>query len=896
MKLFFLVIISSFSFFTCRAQKPSIDSSVYGRWPTASKPVISNNGKYTGFRNSFFNGSKLNYDFVVKSVTDDWEIKLNGVYDGIFTSDNSKLLLRHQGDSVGLLDLKSKSIEYLSNISRFEVVRSIGSDLLLYFINSKFGVANFMNLRTGKIWTIPSIGPFWTSPDKHHLIYQSLDSNSDHSRTVFWMDFVKDSIYTVGRFLQTISLPIFDQHCDEVVFTTTDINKRVLCWNYVAGRSAKAELVCSSPISFEGKEFQFSRILAFNKNRRQLSVLLQDAQYQLNKGTPLSNLTLWSYTDRVMPRERFGFNKLDLRAGCDLVSNSLFALSGSDEDVLVENENYQIVRNRNVSRNEIYWNKFGVDSLFVIKKMDGSRDILPIKAASNIAVKDHYIVYYDSTVHNYLSFDILTKRIKNLTKNIITDWFDIGPELGPSLYATFGNGMELGGIGGWIEDTAVLIYDRYDIWKISIAGKIPPINITNGYGRKNRIVFRLLSEQSALVTIPVGASVILTAFNTKNKSNGFFRLGSLSSDPRLLAMGPYTFYAPQKKGSIEGMGMVPIKADSSDAYILSKQSATQSPNFVFTKDFISFKSLSSIAYEKSYNWISNELISWKTPGGIETQGILYKPENFDSSKRYPLIFDIYELRSNELNSFRVPDWTNDRIDIPTYVSNGYLVFTPDIYYKKDKPLQSLKETIVSAVNKLSRFPFIDLDRLGLQGHSWGGFEANYLLTHTNVFRAICSASGNSDLISLRGTFYKGSSETLDPETMQFRSPGVLWNNTEWYVKNSPLMAANMASAPLLIMHTTNDPVCPFSQAIEFFTALRRLGKKVWMLEYKDGAHSVFGASAVDYTVRTRQFFDHYLKGMPLPKWMIDGSIVQTNPKNYDLAPIGTEESPGLAKK
>jgi len=208
------------------------------------------------------------------------------------------------------------------------------------------------------------------------------------------------------------------------------------------------------------------------------------------------------------------------------------------------------------------------------------------------------------------------------------------------------------------------------------------------------------------------------------------------------------------------------------------------------------------------------------------------------------------------------------INIPYYVSNGYLVFSPDIYIKKAKVGESAANAIISAAKHLAQYKFVDTAKMGLQGCSGGGYETNYIITQTCLFKAACASSSMADFISGYGNL-SGNGESLQSmyELGWWRMGGSLWDLPQAYIKNSPVLYANQVTTPLLLFHTIHDDVCPFSQAIEYFTALRRLNKRVWLLEYKDGNHGVWGKSADDFSMRMKQFFDHYLREKPAPEWM-----------------------------
>jgi dipeptidyl aminopeptidase/acylaminoacyl peptidase len=291
--------------------------------------------------------------------------------------------------------------------------------------------------------------------------------------------------------------------------------------------------------------------------------------------------------------------------------------------------------------------------------------------------------------------------------------------------------------------------------------------------------------------------------------------------------------------------------------------------------------------------MTTELIHWKTFDGSPSDGVLYKPENFDPQKKYPVIFDYYEQRSEELNLFVSPKAAEDRINVPWFVSNGYLVCAPDIHYKKGQPGQSAYNAVVSAAKYLSKMRWVDSTKMGIQGHSFGGYETNYIVTHTKLFAAACAASGMCDLVSFYGSVPRAGNTKYFSERDEGRMDATLWQTPDAYIRNSPIFQADKVSTPLLMMNNKNDGQVPFAQGVELFTALRRLGKKVWMLQYDGGGHSAGDTKeAVDYSTRMSQFFDHYLKGAPAPKWMTRGIPARLKGIDDGLEPDPAIQTPG----
>jgi dipeptidyl aminopeptidase/acylaminoacyl peptidase len=338
-------------------------------------------------------------------------------------------------------------------------------------------------------------------------------------------------------------------------------------------------------------------------------------------------------------------------------------------------------------------------------------------------------------------------------------------------------------------------------------------------------------------------------------------------------MGPYLFQrAPGMGLGTDGWGWegAPIvRARNADVYVVQRMDAAHFPNLFLTRDFKTFTQLTDTHPEKAYNWLNDELIELEVPKFGKSQGVLYKPENFDPSRKYPVIIYFYEQLSQELHRYLAPDWSGGPLAISTEVSRGYLVFVPDIHYVNGKACKSAAEFIASAAEYLGKLPWIDANKIGIEGHSYGGYEVNCAVSYSGKFAAAVSASGVSDMFSFNGVPDDGSGSDRH-EFWQYRMGESMWRDLDGYIEASPALRADRVNTPLLLLSDKDDQQVPWTQGLEMFTALRRLGKPAWLLQYDRGGHGVGGADGQDFSVRMDQFFDHYLKDAPPPKWMTLG--------------------------
>jgi dipeptidyl aminopeptidase/acylaminoacyl peptidase len=304
-------------------------------------------------------------------------------------------------------------------------------------------------------------------------------------------------------------------------------------------------------------------------------------------------------------------------------------------------------------------------------------------------------------------------------------------------------------------------------------------------------------------------------------------------------------------------------------------SSSEEPNIFATRDFRNFTPISQVSNGGAtgrYDGSNTRLVSYPLPDGSICDGVLHTPVHFDSTQKYPVIFTYYERHSEVKNAYRFPEVSRAPLNIPWYLSRGYLVFEPDFYFTTGKTSESVLVSIDGAVRQLAKIPFVDTARMGVQGHSHGGYETNIIATGCHYFKAACEGSGYSNVISEYGSLRPGGMNNQRASDIDQRNLAVFpWEKPEVFVANSPVFHIGKMTTPLLIMHNKDDGAVNFSHAIEMYLGMRRIGKPVWMLEYDEEGHSVEDSmNKLDYTIRMQQFFDHYLKGAPPPVWMTRG--------------------------
>ncbi len=421
--------------------------------------------------------------------------------------------------------------------------------------------------------------------------------------------------------------------------------------------------------------------------------------------------------------------------------------------------------------------------------------------------------------------------------------------------------------------------------------------MTRGEGRKNKVRYRYQRLDSKARFIETSEPIYLSAFDETTKASGYSKL-TIANDA---AENNQLTQLIQLDERVSGIS----KAKNSDNVIFSRSTFQMcSDIWASTLNFKKIYRISDInPQQDNYLWGRGELISWNATDGQKLDGIIYKPDGFDPDKKYPLMVYFYERNSDNLHRYYTPEAGRSIINHSFYVSRGYVLFIPDIPYKTGEPGPSAANAILPGVEHIVQQGFIDEKKIGMQGHSWGGYQTAYLVTQTDMFACAESGAPVSNMTSAYGgiRWSSGMSRMFQYEKTQSRIGQDLWAARDKYIANSPVFFADKVNTPLLILHNDEDGAVPWYQGIELFVALRRLEKPAWLLNYNQQPHWVMkDENRRDFAIRMQQFFDHYLMDAPEPEWMAYGLPAVDKGKKFALdlmEPVKpeSEEKEGSAK-
>ena len=506
-------------------------------------------------------------------------------------------------------------------------------------------------------------------------------------------------------------------------------------------------------------------------------------------------------------------------------------------------------------RQLVSWDQ-SYEDVYLVSVADGSRKKILEKSAhgASLSPGGNYLLYFSDGDHNYYAYRVSDGKTFNLTAklgvSLVDETWDTPNE--PPPYGT----------AGWTDgDKSVLIYDRYDIWDIAPDGS-KARTVTNGMGRRDKLVFRYLRLDPEQKSVPAAGPLILMTTNDLTKASGAYRINlARPIDPEKLVMLDKLF------GGLR-------KAKNADVYAFTWQRFEEFPDlWVSDMDFATARKVSDANPQQAdFAWGKAELINYVNADGVELPAVLIKPDDFDPAKKYPLMVYIYETMAEGLHRYYAPG-PGTNINFTRYLSNGFVVLMPDIVYDIGYPGPSALKCVIPAVEKVLGQGYVDHKRVGIQGHSWGGYEITYMITQVDMFAAVEAGASVSNMTSAYGgiRWGTGMSRAFQYEKTQSRIGSPLWTRALQFIENSPVFWVERVKTPYLTIHNDEDDAVPWYQGIEFFSALRRLGKESWMLTYNGEAHNLLQRKNMkDLSIRMMQFFDHFLKGAPMPVWMDNG--------------------------
>ncbi len=464
----------------------------------------------------------------------------------------------------------------------------------------------------------------------------------------------------------------------------------------------------------------------------------------------------------------------------------------------------------------------------------------------------HYLLYLQDD--NWWTVNVATHALVNITRGVKTSFVDRESDFTVKQLPPFG-------IAGWTKDDKdVIIYDKFDLWRVSPDGSAA-VKLTDGANDQVRSRYVKLDPEEEF--IDSSKSLYLRTFGIWSKKSGYSRLDLNSAAPK-------TDRLLWEDKNIDQLA----KAKDAPVYAYVTETFEQSPSLLAGgPELAGAKPVANTnTFQSKYAWGHTELIEYKSTKGQRLQGSLYYPAGYEAGKKYPMIVYLYEKLSDGLHRYS-PLSERAYYNPSAMTSHGYFVLMPDIVFRPREPGLSVAECVTAAIKETLKKGTVDEKKIGVAGHSWGGFDASFLATHTTLFAAAVAGAPITDLVSNYGNHHwsSGIAETDHIETGQQRMQVPLYEDLQAYIRNSAVFNVQNMTTPLMIEVGDSDGTVFFHQGVELYNIARRAKKNVVLLEYGGEDHGLRKkANQIDYQRRIFAWFGHYLKDEPAADWITNG--------------------------
>lgn len=673
------------------------------------------------------------------------------------------------------------------------------------------------------------------------------------------------------------------------MLTTADTNKNkqfdLMLYDI---KSKKWEILADTVTASipKGKGVSEHRAPVFSENDKTLFFGIADRVKQEPKDTLLDSekakLDVWHYQDDRLQPQQLAELKRDQKKShlyvYHLEDKKIIQLSNDTLSIYLPEKpkgEYLYALSRESYQQTYNWTSPNLEDHYRVSIKDGKVTLLKMAVGfgGELSPSGKWYTYFKGEEGDHYLMDVATKNEVCMTcsrKDVRWERDDNGmPEM---------EGAH--GIIGWIKgEDKLMIQSEYDIWNYTLStGKLSSYTNEEGKYNKIRLSIHNWERDSSYLNLK---DIVIQGFDETTKGRGIYEMQAHEDHVDLTT-----------KYYVDADIMTFERSKNGNSILFRKGTNVSYPElFVMNQKYENVKQISITNPQQSeYNWSTVELVKWMSYDGVPLEGLLYKPENFDATKSYPMLVYFYELYSDEYHNHYSPKPTASIIYPTEYASAGYMIFIPDIRYKEGHPGKSAYDCIMSGTDHvLKLYPNIDSKRLGLQGQSWGGYQTAQLITMTKRYAAAMAGAPVSNMFSAYGGIRWGSglNRMFQYEKQQSRIGKTIWEAPDLYIENSPLFHLPNVTTPLLIMSNDEDGAVPWYQGIELFTGMKRLGKPCWLLNYNGDDHNLMkNANRFDLSIRMRQFFDYYLMGAPAPKWLLDGIPAVVKGEEYRLELVG----------
>ena len=507
--------------------------------------------------------------------------------------------------------------------------------------------------------------------------------------------------------------------------------------------------------------------------------------------------------------------------------------------------------------------------LYVVDVRSGSRTKVRerVQFSYDASQEGRYLLYLQDD--HFWTYDVETDTHANITENAPVSFIDHEDDHTVKQKPPFGVGM-------WTEgDRSILLYDKYDIWEVTADGS-RHTRLTDGAAEKIRHRQAYLDPEDRTADLSKPLYVVLYGETSKKFGYGRIRNGETE---RLVWLDK----------NVSRL----TRAENADVFAFMQQAFDDSPDwFVGGPRLTDARQITHTnTFQADYAWGTAELLDYQNTRGVDLQAALYYPADYQPGRKYPMLVYFYEITSNTLHNYQAPS-ERTYYNPTVWTQEGYFVLRPDIVYRDRNPGLSAVEALVPAVQRAVETGMIDETKVGLIGHSWGGYQTAFVPTQTDIFAAAVAGAPLTDLYSMYLSVYwnTGSTDARIFEISQGRMEVPPWQDLDSYLANSPVHHIEKLNTPMLVTFGTEDGAVDWDQGTIMYNAARRAGKDFVLLVYEGENHGLAKKpNQIDYHRRILEWFGHYLKGEPAAPWIVEG--VRFLDKDKEERPARITEKP-----
>lgn len=850
-------------FWVCPAlgqiQKTALKPEEYAKWSKVINIDQSTDGTYVAFQLLY---ERITDTLFVKTVTNRLVLSVPKGHSGSFLSSNYYGCFT-ENNSYQITDLKTGVMKQFSNITAVQFLKR-GEQLLLQTLTANNqSTLQFINYDGTLLEEIKNITHFKVSPNRSALLYcQQLDSGYTLKKVAVLKNEL--SVTEINRGLYPFANFAWQSNSTALAYIEDfeDSNKFKIQLYSKAFRNSK-EIDLSKDLPFNAESLQVLKIqnltISDDGARIFFSVIFNNPGKI--KDDP-NVVEVWNSMDKQLYfyRQKFVKQTLSKLACWELQSNRFILIEKTGEKLyqLNGNQTYAVTANHSNYLPTSHYSpevdyktislKTGEEFMFLKKQPAVTKELYFSPDGSKVVyVKDGAFWYYVFENHKHF-------LVPQLSSVFLT-------------HDTYNEDLFPHGIAGWSADGNMLyLYDAYDLWQYSFSDS-KLVRLTDGGSKE--IAYRIIKNRSNgsiskeyYMQTPKIMNLdqpLLLSMNWENeRKNGFAvlnkgKLKTLIFEEKKLSQPYFNF----------GAGKI--------SYL--REDFNLPPQLMMT-DFrggLSAMIFQSNTHHFNYSWGRSELVHYQNSKGNSLRGVLYYPFNYNKEKKYPLVVHVYEKLSDRFHEYIFPTVYNSAgFNTANLTGNGYFVLQPDIVYEVGNPGFSALDCIESAVLAVLQKGSVDALKVGLIGHSFGGYETLFVTSHSKLFATGVAGAGLTDMQAM---YLNLGVATARPEAWRFedfqlRMRAPLFDNQQAYIKNSPITYAKDCSIPLLTWTGAEDDNVPPDQSMWWYMAMRRLEKNHIMLRYPAESHVMSNAiQQRDLTIKIQQWFDYYLKGKNPQPWM-----------------------------